>query len=195
MVSERSQDIESTYVSYLLFKYFSGGPVRTYPEALERLEKPLFTYAVDYWGYHASACSACSPKLLDLLTNPEWVSMVVQLCARFSRIRGPWIPNNQYLCSTFFRPSHNAFHIVGSYGLNNLVKELLTSAKNIDPDQQDHRGQTPESYAAQNGHTEIVKAPLSDGRVDPHRQDKRGKSPLSWIAANEREIIKSSPIR
>jgi len=42
------QDIANTCVSYLLYKDFSGGPVRTYQEARERLEKLLFSYAVDY---------------------------------------------------------------------------------------------------------------------------------------------------
>jgi hypothetical protein len=56
-------DIVSTCASYLSFKNFSSGPVRTYEEAHKRLKRPLFTYVVDYWGYHASACSACAPRL------------------------------------------------------------------------------------------------------------------------------------
>ena len=66
-------DIANTCISYLSFKDFSGGPVRTFEEARVRLKKPLFTYAVDYWGYHTSTCSSCNPQLLDLLTNSEWV--------------------------------------------------------------------------------------------------------------------------
>jgi hypothetical protein len=53
-----------------VFKDFSGGPLRTLEEARERLEKALFTYAVDYREYHASMCSACIPQLRDLIT--EW---------------------------------------------------------------------------------------------------------------------------
>jgi hypothetical protein len=72
------RDIANTCVSYLSFEDFSGGPVKTHEEGRERLEKPLFTYAVDYWGHHTSVGSFCTPQLLDLI-NPEWVSMVVQL--------------------------------------------------------------------------------------------------------------------
>jgi FOG: Ankyrin repeat len=185
-------DIANTCVSYLSFKDFSGGPVRTSEEARERLEKPLFTYAADYWGHHISACSACVPQLLNLLTSSEWVSMVVQLCDRFSETRRrPWLLHHRNQSSEYLRPSQNAFHIVGAYGLNNVVKLLLTSAKDIHPDQPDRRGRTPLSWAARNGHTEVVKALLSDGRVDPNRQDNGGLTPLSWAAENgHTEVVK-----
>jgi len=110
-------DIANTCVLYLSFEDFSGGPVRTHEEALARLEKPLFTYAVDYWGYHTSAGCFCTPQLLNLLKKSEWVRMVVQLCDIFSNIRKRF-----WLSSVDLRPSHNAFHVLGAYGLNNLVK-------------------------------------------------------------------------
>ena len=141
-------DIANTCVSYLSFKEFSGGPVRTYEEARERLETPLFTYAVDYWGHHAYACSFFDPQLFDLVTKSEWVSMVIQLCARFSEIRErPGLLDDQSLSSEYLRPSQNALHMVGAFGLNGLVKVLLTRAQDIDPDQRDHRGRTPQSIA------------------------------------------------
>jgi ankyrin repeat protein len=77
--------------------------------------------------------------------------------------------------------SQNAFHIAGAYGLNNLVKVLLMRAKDIDPDRQDKEGRTPLSWATARGHTEVVKALLSDGRVDPEQQDNYGQTPLSWL--------------
>ena len=40
---------------------------------------------------------------------------------------------------------------------------LLVSARDIDPDQQDQEGRTPLNWAAEYGHTEIVKALLCDG--------------------------------
>jgi len=179
-------DIAKTCVSFLSFKDFSGGPVRTYEEACKRLEIPLFTYAVDYWGHHASACCFCTPQLIELLTKSEWVSMVAQFCDLFSEIR-----KNPGQLSEALQPSQNAFHIVGAYGLNNVVKLLLTSAKDIHPDQPDRRGRTPLSWAARNGHTEVVKALLSDGRVDPNRQDNGGLTPLSWAAENgHTEVVK-----
>jgi len=121
-------DIADICVSYLSFKDFSAGPVRTYEETRKRLEKPLFFDAVDYWGYHASACSFCTPQLFNLLTKSEWVSIVVQLCDLFSEIRKRF-----WLSSEDLRPSQNAFHVVGVYGLNDLVNELLVCARDIDP--------------------------------------------------------------
>ena len=37
----------------------------------------------------------------------------------------------------------------------------------VDPDRQDNYGRTPLHFAAFNGHTEVVKALLCDGRVNP----------------------------
>jgi FOG: Ankyrin repeat len=185
-------DIANTCVSYLLFKDFSDGPVRTIKEARERLEKPLFSYSVDYWGHHASVCSACIPRLLNLLTNPGWVSMVVQLCARFSKIRQPRFFYDERLSSEYLKPSQNVFHLVALYGLNNLVKELLTIAQDIDPDQRDNEGRTPLSYAAEDGHTEVVKTLLREGRVDAERHDKFGQTALSLAASQgHTEVVKT----
>ena len=172
-------NIANTCVSYLSFNDFSGGPVKTREEAYERLEKPLFSYAVDHWGHHISACPSSTFRLIDRLKDPEWVSMVVQLSAIFSEIRKyPW------LSSPDLRPSQNAFHIVGVYGLNDFVELLLVHAKDIDPDRQDKAGRTPLSWAAEYGQTEVVRTLLCDGRVDPERQDNEGQTPLSWAAKN-----------
>jgi len=186
-------DIASTCISYLLFKDFSGGPVRTFEEARVRLKKPLFTYAVDYWGYHTSTCSSCNPQLLDLLTNSEWVSMVVQLCAMFSKIRErSWLLEDSSLSLEYLSPSQNAFHMVGVYRLNNLVTVLLANAEDIDPDQRDNRGKTPLIWASEYGHTNVVETFLSDSRVDPNRQDNEGREPLHWAAGNgNTDVVKT----
>ena len=121
-------------------------------------KKPLFSYAVDYWGHHVSACSFCTPQLLDLLTKSEWVSMVVQHCDIASEVRKRF-----WLSFEDSRSSQNSFHMVGVYWLKNLVNTLLACAQNIDPNLQDRRGRTPLSWAAEKGHTEVVKALLCGG--------------------------------
>ena len=180
-------DIAKTCVSFLSFKDFSGGPVRTYEEACKRLEIPLFTYAVDCWGHHASACCFCTPQLIELLTKSEWVSMVAQLCDLFSEIR-----KNPGQLSEALQPSQNAFHIVGAYGLNDLVKALLVHAPDIDPDRQDNYGKTPLSWAAGMGCPEVVKTLLTDDRVDPDRPSNGDLTPLGFAALNGRlEVVKT----
>ena len=82
------------------------------------------------------------------------------------------------------RPSQNGFHIVGIYGLSNVVKVLLARADDIGPDLKDKKGRTPLSWAAEYGQTKVVKALLYDGRVDPDRQDHHGQTPLSWAVKN-----------
>ena len=119
--------------------------------------------------------------------------MVVQFCARFSEIREkPWLLDHRNLSSKYLRPSQTTFHLVGLYGFNNIVRGLLSNAQDIDLDQRDHRGRTPLRYAAECGHTEVVKTLLSDGRVDPDRQGKSGRTPLNYAAQNvHNEIFKT----
>ena len=54
----------------------------------------------------------------------------------------------------------------------------------VEPDSKDtYYGRTPLSWAAENGHEEIVKLLLASDGVDPDSKDKHGKTPLLWAAA------------
>ena len=52
-------------------------------------------------------------------------------------------------------------------------------------------GQTPLSYAAQNGHLEIIKFLVRESGADVESKSNNGQTPLSWAAANRHlEIVK-----
>ncbi|KAJ5369101.1 ankyrin repeats (3 copies) domain-containing protein [Penicillium cataractarum] len=50
-----------------------------------------------------------------------------------------------------------------------------------------HKGQTPLSWAAENGHESIVKQLLATDGVDVNARDSTGQTPLSWAAENGHE--------
>ena len=112
---------------------------------------------------------------------------------QISKIRNnPWLLDYQSPSSEYLQPSQNAFHVLGVYGFSNLINVLLARDQDIDPDRQDDYGRTPLSYAAESGHTELVKALSSDGRVDLDRQDNEGRTALSYAAQNgHTEVVKA----
>ena len=68
------------------------------------------------------------------------------------------------------------------------TSELLDVKANFEAE--DEYGQTPLSWAAQNGHTEVVKL-LLDVKANIKAEDKSGQTPLSLAAQNgHTEVVK-----
>jgi len=61
---------------------------------------------------------------------------------------------------------------------------LISDANRSKFEIQDEDGRTPLSWAAGNGHSEIVQLLLDNGGVDIRAQDSTGRTPLSWAAGN-----------
>ena len=69
--------------------------------------------------------------------------------------------------------------------------KLLLAKDGVDPDSKDDEyGQTPLSWAAENGHEAVVRLLLAKDGVDPDSKDSRyGRTPLSWAAENGHEAV------
>lgn len=56
---------------------------------------------------------------------------------------------------------------------------MLRDTDKVDIDARDTKyGQTPLSWAAENGHEAVVKIPLDTGKVDIDTRDNNGRTPL-----------------
>ena len=69
------------------------------------------------------------------------------------------------------------------------VMSLLLGRKYVNPDRPDNYGQTPLSWAAENGCDGVVKLLLEREDVNPDMPDNRGRTPLSWAAENGRDGV------
>jgi ankyrin repeat protein len=69
------------------------------------------------------------------------------------------------------------------------VVELLLAQNGIDPDSKDNNGQTPLSWAAENGHEVVVKLLLEKNAELETKDEGYGRTPLSWAAGNSHEAV------
>jgi Ankyrin repeats (3 copies) len=75
-------------------------------------------------------------------------------------------------------------------GKHEAVVKLLLAKDQVDPDSKDASyGQTPLSWAAENGHQAVVKLLLAKDGVDPDSKDSYGHTPLSWAAENDHKAV------
>jgi ankyrin repeat protein len=58
------------------------------------------------------------------------------------------------------------------------VVELLLAREGVDPDSKGNCGQTPLSWATENGHETVVELLLAREGVDPDSKDGYGQTPL-----------------
>jgi len=68
--------------------------------------------------------------------------------------------------------------------------ELLLRREGVDPNRVDTKyGQTPLSWAAENGHERVVEVLLERNDANPELADKNGRAPLSWASQNGHEGV------
>jgi ankyrin repeat protein len=77
-------------------------------------------------------------------------------------------------------------HLAAYFGLKEAMIALLKNGHDLDSE--DTYGQTPLSWAAENGHEAVVKLLLEKG-ADLEAKDKDGWTPLLWAAEKGHEAI------
>jgi len=97
---------------------------------------------------------------------------------------------NEEVVRLFLGPSFvNPGSVGGWWGKVLQVMNLLFGRKYVNPDRPDNRGQTPLSWAAENGCDAAVELLLEREDVIPDRPDISGRAPLSWAAENGRDGV------
>lgn len=173
------KDIAVTCITYLSFDTFEAGfcVKDDEYEALLHLY-PLYEYAAKYWGFHARVVSPIVEQLtLNFLENRKKV-LASTKALMFSRSSPSYrlrVPEQM-----------TGFHLAVYFKLDETISALLKNG--FDPNSKDSSGQTPLSWAAENGHEAIIKLLLKNG-AELDSKDKYDQTPLLWATRNGHEAV------
>ncbi|EJP61221.1 Ankyrin repeat-containing protein [Beauveria bassiana ARSEF 2860] len=121
---------------------------------------PLLHYATTSWVSHLKLGDPAEESPNDLMHRLGWLTEVMV---------EPWVRTYKAL-EPYARdcpPTGSSLvHIGARHGLTKLLSCLLLDTDRIDIDTRDNNGQTPLSWAAENGHEAVVKMLLDTGKVD-----------------------------
>ena len=174
------RDIATTCVAYLSFDTFETGFCLSDKEFKERLQRnPLYDYAARNWGHHARAATTMVEQpILDLLESEAKVCGSSQALMASGSYSG---------YSQRVPRQVTGVHLAAYFGLREVMIALLKNKHDLNL--KDTYGQTPLSWAADNGHETTVKLLLAKDGVDLNTKDINGRTPLSWAAYNGHEAV------
>jgi len=143
---------------------------------------PLLEYASCYWWKHMKAGVAegvkiLALKLLDRFDEHISAQLLLLRCNQYR----DWGPD--------FHGGRGPSGFTGLHGVSFLgiveIAVALLEMKEWDVNATDCMGSTALTWAASNGHEEVVKILLARADVKPDQADTRyGRTPLSWAALN-----------
>lgn len=167
---------------------------------------PFVEYAARNWGHHARKAS---------ISNQALAQAVMKFLNSESKINTAW----HILWDSSFSSDYlswlevskiTGMHLAAYFGAENIVQllldrvgvEMLLDRVEVEIDwkcsgptypfyRNRNTGRTPFSYAAENGHEEVVKLLLGTGKVDINSKAAQdfGQTPLSYAAKNGHEGI------
>ncbi|CAG8976236.1 hypothetical protein HYALB_00012003 [Hymenoscyphus albidus] len=179
-------NITESCIAYLSFEMFLQGSCQTDEEFEERVQSnQLFAYAAQNWGHHGCMAVTSDHDLgvtvADFLKKEANVSASSQGLFAVKR----WSGDSRYSQRT---PKNiTGVHLAAYFGIKSVVQLLLDNA--FEADSQDTDGQTPLSWAAENGHETVVKLLLKTDKVEADSKDNNGQTPLSWAASRGHEAV------
>jgi hypothetical protein len=161
-LGERS--ITETCLTYLCFDEFGRGCCSNDKELELRLQQyPFLNYAAHYWGHHGRECFSNESEELALIFLKHSLNLDCSIQVMHTSL----YRSAGY--SQDFPKKLNALHVATSFGLDVLVRLLLS--KGAEPDSKDKNGGTPLFWAARGGHEAAVQLLLEKG-AEPDFKDK-----------------------
>ena len=150
--------IATTCLTYLCFSAFQSGSCSTIKELEERLRQHQFLdYAAEHWGHHVGAVEPEVGVLACKLLQGGSLSCAIQVSGT---------PRSKHKVHSTHYVKITALHCTAQFGLAIVAERVLSIAKEPATElvnAKDSRGNTPLSYAAQDGHQEVAKWLLNKG--------------------------------
>ena len=141
---------------------------------------PFLEYCSVYWGVHAKRELSDNGMSLALELLKENYSLIsTELLIAHANLH-----YQEYSTGAPF----SGLHCASFFGIARLVVALM-EVGGSDINGEGYRGCTPLSWAAYNGHEEVVKILLGCVKVHPDKADTVGQTPLSHAAENGHEGV------
>ncbi|GMG37995.1 unnamed protein product [Aspergillus oryzae] len=172
---DANTDIAVTCITYLSFDTFGSGICKTDDDFEKRLLLyPLYDFAAVFWAHHVRSSRVDMEELIaKLLKDGSKSSAVCQAIMVSGSSRHPnysqKVPNDI-----------TGLHIAAQVGLVILSGTSWKGGYRVND--KDSHGRTPLSWAAAEGHSEVVKLLLSYKDTEADLKDKDGRTPLGWAS-------------
>ena len=142
----------------------------------------LLKYAACQWGHHVRKSGCLRGTAIQL----TYKYLHMDLDRRMK--------SHSCLCSSFsiadrVAGSFSAVHVGAYFGIHIILSELVKLDDVMADSKDDMYGQTPLSWAAENGHEAVVKLLVERDDVKADSKDNCGQTPLSWAARNGHEAV------
>ncbi|KAK2608997.1 hypothetical protein QQS21_002477 [Conoideocrella luteorostrata] len=172
---------------YILAEHNMGNLIRAHPSKLSCFEVEDERYGPPIFAALATNSEIAVRAFLKAQTEIHPLTSPLHgLCEQYYRHE-----NNQAKYKrdfTFLRQQGILSHLLEK-GEEAIFSAFVLSSDTVDVSLKDRNGQTPLSWATQNGHEAVVKLLLETGRVGVEVEDRNGWTPLSWAAKNGHEAI------
>jgi Ankyrin repeats (3 copies) len=144
----------------------------------------LLSYAATQWGHHLRRSDHLSDAPMELAK--EYLYTV--LANNLESLRLLYKAMYSYEYEEKLLDDVLPAHIVAFFGILGIMSYLISTARNLDSKDPGY-GQTPLSWAAENGHGAVVELLLATGKVDVDSKDDSDRTPLSWAAGNGHKAV------
>ena len=171
-------------IAEICLTYLNSQPVKALSAEpfIDNQDAPFLEYCSLYWGVHAKReLSDCARSLALNLLKEYYDQTPIRLLLEqvdelFEYLDPPYIFSGLH-CSAFL-------------GIGELVTALVEIGC-YDINEVDSWTYTPLTWAARNGHDEVVKILLEQEGVSPEKADWDNRTPLSYAACNgHQEVVK-----
>ncbi|QMW26979.1 hypothetical protein G4B84_002268 [Aspergillus flavus NRRL3357] len=172
---DANTDIAITCITYLSFDTFGSGICKTDDDFEKRLLLyPLYDFAAVFWAHHVRSSRVDMEELIaKLLKDGSKSSAVCQAIMVSGSSRHPnysqKVPNDI-----------TGLHLAAQVGLVDIIRHFMERGYRVND--KDSHGRTPLSWAAAEGHSEVVKLLLSYKDTEADLKDKDGRTPLGWAS-------------